>query len=40
MLKLKIKCTRFENIYSYNTHNNNDWLKAIMKKNKMKLKFD
>jgi hypothetical protein len=21
MLKFKIKCTRFENIYSYNTHN-------------------
>ncbi len=33
MLELDIKCTRFENIYSYNAHNNNDWLKAINEKN-------
>ncbi len=29
MLELKIKCTRFENIYNCSTHNNNNWIKAI-----------
>ncbi len=42
MLKLRIKCTRFKNTYSYRTNNNNsDWLKAMRKKkDKMKLRFD
>jgi len=33
MLELKVQCTRFKKLYSYNTHsNNNDWLNAIKKK--------
>jgi hypothetical protein len=33
ILKFMIKCTKVENIYSYNTHNNNnDWLKAFKKR--------
>jgi hypothetical protein len=42
MLKRKIKCTRFENIYRCSTHNNNnDKVKAIkmVKKHKVKLRF-
>ncbi len=32
-LRFRIKCTKFENIYSYSTHNNNnDWLKTFKKK--------
>jgi hypothetical protein len=27
-----IKCTRLENIYSYSTHSNNDWLKMFEKR--------
>lgn len=40
MLELMTQCRRFENIYNYNTHNNNnDWLKVIKKKKTMKFKF-
>ncbi len=41
ILELKIKCMRFENIYSCSTYShNNDQLKAMReKKDKMKLKF-
>ncbi len=36
MLRLRIKCMRLENIYKYNTHNNNsDWLKEFREKKHM-----
>jgi hypothetical protein len=32
ILKFRIKCTKFKNILSYNTHSSNDWLKPFTKK--------
>jgi hypothetical protein len=33
MLRLRIKCTKLENIYNYSTHSSNsDWLKAFRKR--------
>jgi len=33
MLRLRIKCTRLENMYSYSTHSSSsDWLKAFTKR--------
>jgi hypothetical protein len=33
LLRFRIKCVRFENIYNYNTHSNSsDWLKTFKRK--------